>query len=716
MNLPKVLRSLVAGALLSVGAASIAAPAQAAEPALDYEAYVFPYFVGESTPSGEKIYLAASQGNNPLAYDTLNGGQPILTSTMGEQGLRDPFIIRSHDGEKFYMLATDLRIYGGNNFSEAQESGSKYLAIWESPDLVNWSEQRMVKVSSDYAGNTWAPEAFYDEASGQYVVYWASNLYPTTDTATRDFRTSYNRMMYATTTDFVTFSEAKPWVDVKRGTGRGMIDATVVRDGDTFYRFIKDEADFTVRQEKSTDLMAVVTGTLPTTSSSPWSLVRERVGVGQPNPWGGTYTQGEGPTVFRDNENPNRWYMLIDQPSYHGGQGYMAFVTDDIASGNWTSLPDADLPSSPRHGTVIPITAAELQFLRENIGKEFLATSVAAAAVTTTEGTAPVLPTTVQVTYANGATRATAVDWDDVPAASYANWGTFSVGGTLAGGQTIRATANVTVRDAADPTIAFSTNPSTPNGAESWFVSALTVTATAADEESGVKQLELSTDGGVTWATTTGSSAQVALADGQHVVQARATDVSGNISDVTNVTVKVDTTAAVSRAEWNDTDRTVTIRAADATSRVARIEYQVGSATTWSTYTGPVSVGDRATTVRYRAVDVAGNVESANTLSVAAARLDATTTTASVVRKTAKRGSLAPVSVSVRGGELVPSGTVRVVSGSTNVGSATLSNGATTVYVDTALLPTGKRKLTVVYGGDENHATSQDTVDINVTK
>ena len=38
-------------------------------------------------------------------------------------------------------------------------------------------------------------------------------------------------MMYATTRDFVTFSEPQPWIDVKRGTGRGMIDATVVKDG-----------------------------------------------------------------------------------------------------------------------------------------------------------------------------------------------------------------------------------------------------------------------------------------------------------------------------------------------------------------------------------------------------------------------------------------------------------------------------------------------------
>ena len=132
---------------------------------------------------------------------------------------------------------------------------------------MHWSEQRQVKVSSDLAGNTWAPEATWDEATGQYVVYWASNLYASTDVASRNYATNYNRMMYVTTRDFVTFSDPQPWVDVKRGNGRGMIDANVVKDGDTYYRFIKDEASFDIRQEKSTDLKATVSGSLPTAGS-----------------------------------------------------------------------------------------------------------------------------------------------------------------------------------------------------------------------------------------------------------------------------------------------------------------------------------------------------------------------------------------------------------------------------------------------------------------
>ncbi|MCE6998440.1 Ig-like domain repeat protein [Saccharothrix sp. S26] len=672
----------------------------------EHEAYFFPYFVGESTDDGEKIYFAASKGDDPLSWDELNNGRPVLTSTMGEKGLRDPFLIRSHEGDKFYLLATDLKIFGGNNFSEAQESGSKHLMVWESTDLVHWSEQRMIKVSSDFAGNTWAPEAFYDEASGNYVVYWASNLYPTTDVASRDFRTSYNRMMYATTRDFRTFSEAKPWVDVKRGTGLGMIDATVVRDGDTFYRFIKDEASMTVRQEKSTDLMAPVTGTLPTTTSSPWSLVRERIGVGQPNPWGGTFTGGEGPTVFRDNEVPRRWHMMIDQPSYHGGQGYLAFQTDDIASGVWTTVPDAALPRSPRHGTVIPISQAELDALRAAMQPNLLAKSVASVSVRTREGVAPVLPSTVDVTYADGSTRATAVDWADVDPAQYASWGSFRVEGALVG-QALRPAVTVIVTDSADPTVSLSTTPASPTGG--WFTVPVDVKATAADEN-GVRSTEIAVDGA--WQTTDA----VRLTDGRHTVQARATDVSGNVSGVVTREVDVDTQAPVSRATWNGTTRSVSIASADDTSGVARVEYQVGDSA-WATYTSPLTFGDVAATVRYRAVDQAGHVERVNAIAVPRETLDRSTTTATLSRGAVKPGGDASALVEVKGGPFTPTGTVRIISGGDlEVGRATLAAGRATVPIDTAALGTGRWQLTVVYDGDANHAPSTTTVVLKVNK
>lgn len=681
----------------------------------DYEAYAFAYFAGESTDNAEKIYLGASRGNDPLDYDVLNDGQPILASDEGTMGLRDPFIIRSAEGDRFYLLATDLKAYPAVDFGEAQETGSKYIEVWESTDLVNWSDQRHIKVSSDFAGNTWAPEAFYDEQAGEYVVYWASALYPTTSTAGRDINTSYQRMMYATTRDFVTFSEPQPWVDVKRGTGRGMIDATVVKDGDTYYRVIKDEASMTPRQERSTDLRATVTGSLPTTTSSPgWQLVKEKVGVGQPNPWGGTFSQGEGPTVFPDNEVADRWYMFIDQPSYHGGQGYLAFRTDDIASGSWVSVPTADLPSSPRHGTVIPVTQAELDTMRAAYQEDLLVESVADLSVSTRAGTAPGLPPTVTAEMGDGSTEQVAVRWDDVDPASYAAPGTFTVSGTVVTGSADSPVATVTVTDADDPVVTLTTGAS--DGAGGWWTTApVPVTATATDS-SGLELVETSVDGGP-WSTTSGASGTLAVSgDGTHSVEARALDTTGNWSATASTEVRIDTTDPVSRATYDASGRRVTVRAADATSGVSRIETRIGTGA-WTTYAGPLPTGRAATTVAYRAVDAAGNVEPVNTVVVpAAGRALAPSALAASSVDVARVGATVPVLVRVAGDGSVPTGSVRVVAGDRLVASGQLVDGRLRLLVDTADLGVGDHTIRVLYDGSDRHASSASTVVLRVVR
>lgn len=682
------------------------------EPA-DYEAYAFAYFAGESTDNGEKIYFGASRGNDPLDYDVLNDGRPVLSSDHGTRGLRDPFLIRSPEGDRFFLVATDLKAYPAVDFGEAQETGSKYVEVWESTDLVTWSEQRHVKVSSDFAGNTWAPEAFWDEAAGEYVVYWASALYPTTDTAGRDINTSYQRMMYATTRDFVTFSEPQPWIDVKRGTGRGMIDVTVVKDGDTYHRVVKDEASMTVRQERSTDLRATVSGSLPTTTSTPgWQLVKEQLGVGQPNPWGGTFTQGEGPTVFADNEVEDRWYMFIDQPSYHGGRGYLAFRTDDLGAADWQSVPTADLPRSPRHGTVIPVTQAELDTMRAAYQPELLVESVEDAAVTTRQGVAPELPATVAAVMGDGSTQQVEVSWDDVDPASWAAPGTFTVQGTVASGSADDPVATVKVTDAADPTVAF--DAPAPDGIAGWWVSdPVPVTASATDE-TGVESVQTSLDG-APWSTTAGDSAQVQVAgDGTHAVAARALDTTGNRSVPTETEVRIDTTDPVSRATY-DASRQVTIRAADATSGLERVETRIGSGA-WTPYSGPFTVGDAATTVSYRAVDAAGNVEPANSLTVPGAGQQlARTSVAAAAAPTARHGATVPVVVRVAGAA-GPTGVVRVLAGERLVGSGTLVDGRVRLRVDTADIGVGAHSLRVLYDGSATHAPSATTLGLRVER
>ncbi|MFC0439888.1 family 43 glycosylhydrolase [Kutzneria buriramensis] len=310
--------------------------------------YGFFYFTGEGTSNGEQIYSAASKGNDPLNWTELNNGQPILKSSLGELGVRDPFVMRSPDGDKFYLLATDLKINGGRGWDAEQRTGSRSITIWESDDLVHWSRQRSAQVAPPTAGNTWAPEAFWDAKRGDYVVFWASKLYAENDLGhTGD---SYNRMMYATTRDFVTFSAPQVWID----PGYSVIDSTVIQNNGTYYRFTKDERNNTssspcskyILEQKATDLL-----------DPNYDFVSECIGKATATSPG--LSAGEGPTGFKSNTE-NKWYLFIDE---YGGRGYVPFETTDLDSGKWTMSTGAHLPASPRHGTVLPVTQAELDRL-----------------------------------------------------------------------------------------------------------------------------------------------------------------------------------------------------------------------------------------------------------------------------------------------------------------------------------------------------------------
>ncbi|MGX7674111.1 RICIN domain-containing protein [Plantactinospora sp. DSM 117369] len=312
-----------------------------------YAGYLFSYMTGEGSANGEQIYFGLSQGNDPVRWRQLNGGQPVLTSNVGTRGARDPFIIRSPQGDRFYQIATDLRIYGGGNWDAAQRTGSKSIVVWESTDLVTWSAPRLVRVSPDTAGNTWAPEAYYDDSIGQYVVFWASKLYAATDP--NHTGSSYNRMMYATTRDFRTFSPAQVWVD----KGYSTIDSTLIKHNGTYYRYTKDERS----SSQSACGKFILAERSTTVLNRNYSFVRECIGQG-------SLSQGEGPLVFKSNTE-NRWYLYIDE---YGGRGYIPFTTTDLATGQWSMVSGYTMPGRPRHGTVLPLTQAEYDGLARRWG------------------------------------------------------------------------------------------------------------------------------------------------------------------------------------------------------------------------------------------------------------------------------------------------------------------------------------------------------------
>ena len=109
----------------------------------------------------------------------------------------------------------------------------------------------------------------------------------------------------------------------------------------------------------------------------------------------------------------------------------------------------------------------------------------------------------------------------------------------------------------------------------------------------------------------------VALPAGRHTVEYRAQGVNLFWSEPWSTSVQVDRVAPT--AEATLTGRALVVTGRDADSGVARLEYRLDGGE-WTTWTGPVPLDDRAHGVRYRAVDVAGNVGEVAVLRVPAIR------------------------------------------------------------------------------------------------
>ncbi len=293
----------------------------------DNGGFLFATFKGEQTPMTEQVYFALSKDGRH--WQALNGGEPVLVSTLGEKGVRDPFVLRSHDGRKFFLIATDLSINLNPNWTRSVRAGSKCILVWESEDLVRWSEPRLVRVAAEDAGCTWAPEAVYDEAAGDYLVFWAST------NQRDDF--AKQREWASRTKDFRTFSEPFIYIDKPHH----VIDTDIVRDGGKYYRFSKDEQCKAVTMEVGENLMG------------PWEDV--------PGFSLAAMTGYEGPQCFilerAAGGRPPVWCLLLDY--YSKGEGYKAWLTHDLGGGQFESAGSFEFPFHFRHGSVLPVTGEE---------------------------------------------------------------------------------------------------------------------------------------------------------------------------------------------------------------------------------------------------------------------------------------------------------------------------------------------------------------------
>lgn len=301
--------------------------------------YLLVHFVEDETGHSEKIFLSLSRGDDPLRWRRLGA---VLESTRGTTGVRDPHIVRGPNG-RFHLVATDLRVWRpeGQDWDLYRHRGSRDLVVWDSDDLLTWSDARFVTVAPEGAGMAWAPESVYDPVSGDFLVHWSSGLAEDGDPATGE--TGPSRILVARTKDFVTFTEPETYLELPGG----VIDMTVLVLPDGVLRFAKhhDDAPGTLQvfQQNGSSFFA-----------SDFTTVAR--GIGQE-----LGPMIEGPLVFPRHREA-RWYLWVDQYTLRP-YGYQAYTSADPASGEWELVDGFELPEDTKHGAVLPLTRREYEAL-----------------------------------------------------------------------------------------------------------------------------------------------------------------------------------------------------------------------------------------------------------------------------------------------------------------------------------------------------------------
>ncbi|KAK0639968.1 hypothetical protein B0T16DRAFT_519187 [Cercophora newfieldiana] len=294
------------------------------------------YLISTFSDNNPAVQWHLSRGNDPGTYSMLNGGKPVLKSTVGTRAVRDVFLATNSARSEWFMICTglldlDVRV-PGFSWDRATRTGSRGMVVWKSNNLVDWDGPTLPLVEEDVGGMLWAPSAVWDDVTSQYYVFWSTQLYSVSDPAHKGAATP-KRIRYAATRDFVTFSTPKDYMAPAKSN---VIDQEFVSLGKPshFARFYKDEsAGSRVVIETSTD------GLFGT-----WRAI------------GHVRTEGrrEGPAAFPDNTTPGKYYLLLDDYTQ-----YLPFQTSTIDSVPWSSPNWPDFPRGLKHGSVTPLAQGE---------------------------------------------------------------------------------------------------------------------------------------------------------------------------------------------------------------------------------------------------------------------------------------------------------------------------------------------------------------------
>jgi predicted GH43/DUF377 family glycosyl hydrolase len=316
----------------------------------DLAAYLLVYFLD----SDHSLHFALS--SDGYTFTDVNNGRPVMKGEdLAEQkGIRDPHIARGPDNA-FYLAMTDLHIFGrqmGYRTTQWQRDAAKYdwgnnraLVLMKSTNLIDWSHTDL-RVDQAFPGLeelgcVWAPETIYDAEKGKMMIYFTMRI-----------DHGRTRLYYSYTDDAFTKLETYPEELFKYPRETQILDADITKVGNKFHMFY-------VAQERGGGIKQAVSDQINRGYVfDPAKVDPERVSCEAPNVW--------------KRNGTNKWVLMYDvfglKPNNMGFSETTDFKTfTKVGYFNDGPMKTTNF-SSPKHGAVISLTAAEAKRLADHWG------------------------------------------------------------------------------------------------------------------------------------------------------------------------------------------------------------------------------------------------------------------------------------------------------------------------------------------------------------
>ena len=301
-----------------------------------YSNYLFAYFPANDN---ENIYYALS--NDGYNFTPMNNGKRVVAAdTVSlKKGVRDPHVLRAPDGW-FYMVNTDMKSAEG-------WASNRGMVLMKSRDLINWKHST-VHFPDKYKGKNfanvtrvWAPETIWDAnyvnkdgSKGRPLVYYSL--------LTNDGTIPYDKVFFNYANEDFTDLEGDPIHFFDRG--KSTIDMDIVYNpvDKLYHAFYKNEGDGGICKVQAQTLTSENGTKAPTWYKRSGALQQTTEAV-------------EGAGVFKL-INQNSWVLMYD--CYMNGH-YQFTSSTDLENFKFVQDTKTSGAFTPRHGTILPITAQE---------------------------------------------------------------------------------------------------------------------------------------------------------------------------------------------------------------------------------------------------------------------------------------------------------------------------------------------------------------------